>query len=197
MDKPKRNPRESSDEYSCPEETTGSYFSGPTRVSLIDLKQGVLLNTVKVLSGENEDRDIVSVPFLIKRFYYAVPDLDATHQGKPKILNLADYNGEDVATEFALYDTTEESCGGVNTTLFGYGAKTDTVVQYPIFTTDESGETGDRVWAGPVFAMKPRRPGNWNFSWSSGHGSEQVIHAKVSFDHAREVFLGDVHVTKT
>jgi hypothetical protein len=195
MDKPERNLRNPSDEsYSCQEQTTGNYFSGPTRLSLIELKQGALLNTVKVLSGEkSENKDTFSIPFLIKRFYYDVPDLDVTQLGKPKILNLADYNGDGAATEFALYDTTEEACGGVNTSLLGYSAKTDTVIQYPTFTTDESGKTGYSVWVEGVFATKSIRPGVWNYSWSPGHGSEAVIHEEVSYDPGKEVFLRKVH----
>jgi hypothetical protein len=195
MDKPQRHPRESSTEYSCPEQTTGNYFSGPTRVSLIDLKHGVLLNTVKVLSGGGlqpdsvEGKDSFSIPYLIARFCYQVPHLDAAQQGKPRILSLVDYKGDGVPAEFVLYDTTEEICGIVNTTLFGYSVRSDKVLQYPIESSDEKGQSSVGLWVNQVFAEKQSAPGHWDFTWSFGHGSETEFHESVYFDAARESFV--------
>src|ERR1700754_2243212 len=48
MLKPTKNPREDSEMYTCPEETRGSYYSGPTRVSLVDTASRRVINTIKV-----------------------------------------------------------------------------------------------------------------------------------------------------
>src|SRR5882724_6735832 len=49
MVKPKKNPLSYGPlEYTCPDETRGSYYSGPTRVSLVDLQTKKIINTVKI-----------------------------------------------------------------------------------------------------------------------------------------------------
>src|SRR5689334_1699924 len=40
MLRPKKYPRRGEEIYTCPEETRGSYYSGPTRVSLVDTETG-------------------------------------------------------------------------------------------------------------------------------------------------------------
>lgn len=53
----------------CPEYTRGSY-SGPTRVSLVDLQQaGKIINTIKILNHEGDDT--LDIPYYIEKgFYY-------------------------------------------------------------------------------------------------------------------------------
>jgi hypothetical protein len=186
MQNPKKVPRNSADEYSCPEHTTGSYFSGPTRVSLMDGEKDVLLNTIAVRDGRDEDS--FDVPYLIKQFYYLVPQLDASGEGTPKILSFGDYNGDGFAAEFVLYDSTEGACGDVDTTLIGYDPKTDKVLQYPVESVNDQGQNTVAKWAGRGFAEKPNGTGRVDFTWSPGHGSDDTTHEIFSFDSARNVF---------
>src|SRR5438270_14016782 len=57
------------DEYTCPDSTRGSYYRGPTRISLIDSLSQRIINTVSI-SG---DEDSFDVPYKIKQgLYYQV-----------------------------------------------------------------------------------------------------------------------------
>lgn len=57
MLRPTRNPRDLPDEpYTCPEETRGSYYSGATRVSLVDTQTRSIINTVSIKQDYNGDR---------------------------------------------------------------------------------------------------------------------------------------------
>jgi len=54
MQEPERHPRESEPDepYTCPEETQGSYWTGPAFVSLVDLKAKKVLDTLAIQSDE-------------------------------------------------------------------------------------------------------------------------------------------------
>jgi len=72
MLKPKKNPLGYGPaEYTCPDETRGSYYSGPTRVSLVDTQIGKIINTVII--KEEEDKDTFDLPYKIRGSYYQVP----------------------------------------------------------------------------------------------------------------------------
>src|SRR5260370_40844751 len=45
------------DPYSCPDETRGSHYSGPTRVSLVNSATNTILNTLKISEDEAEAGD--------------------------------------------------------------------------------------------------------------------------------------------
>ncbi|MGH9903633.1 MAG: hypothetical protein ACRD68_17640, partial [Pyrinomonadaceae bacterium] len=56
MLRPSKNPRAThDDQYTCPEETRGHYYSGPTRVSLIDTAARRVINTVKITPDAEQD----------------------------------------------------------------------------------------------------------------------------------------------
>jgi hypothetical protein len=107
---PKKEPSVFSEDpdvpYTCPERTRGSYYSGATRVSLIDAETGSIINTVEVKLEDLEGEDLFDVPYAIKKGYaYKV-------EGKPKggaeatpiLLALEDYNRDGKAHEFLLAD---------------------------------------------------------------------------------------------
>lgn len=63
MMQPEKHPRESTDEfYTCPEETRGSYFSGPTRVSLFNSQAKRIINTVNIGQEYDSGEDSFDVP---------------------------------------------------------------------------------------------------------------------------------------
>ena|SRR5947209_18191704 len=96
------------DEYTCPDSTRGSYYRGPTRISLIDSLSQRIINTVSI-SG---DEDSFDVPYKIKQgLYYQVDGTAKDAEGKPTILALKDYNGDGQANEFAVFDA--QACMGL------------------------------------------------------------------------------------
>lgn len=122
--------------------------------------------------------------------YYKVPHPDAAGKGVPQILNLSDFTGNGFASEFALFEY--DACGLVSTSVLGYQSASDRVVQYPIETRDRNSSTGAvRFWAQQVFAVRRIRPGYWQFTWGPGHGVDDVIDEKISFDRARQVFIDE------
>ena len=64
---PKRYPRDPGDEpYTCPEETRGSFYRGPARVSLVDAAAGRVVNTVRVVQEYSHNEDEFDLPYRIK-----------------------------------------------------------------------------------------------------------------------------------
>jgi hypothetical protein len=118
---PQKHERESELEgYACPEVTRGNYYSGPTRVSLVNTASGEIINTVRVTirwvtmsAGKREEReeDSFDIPYLIRRDLYRVKAPGRNREGKPTIINLRDYNADGRALEFALFDAL--SCSDV------------------------------------------------------------------------------------
>ncbi len=168
MVKPEKHPRDAADDlYTCPEETRGSFFSGPTRVSLFDLDRGRVINTVKIRQeySDSGGADTFDLPFRIHAgSYYRVPGVAAGKEGRPKLMWLRDYNGDGKALEFALFDA--EACMGLASTLIGYSERQDKVIQYPIrLRVKGEGERTRSVshWCDYLFALKPCAPGYWRY----------------------------------
>ncbi|SRR5712691_5006913 len=115
---PTKHPRElSPDEpYTCPEETRGSYYTGRTRVSLVDTQSRRIINTVRVRQEYITGADTFDIPYQIHSgSYYHVGGVPEGQEGKPTIMQLKDYNGDGKALEFALFDAL--FCMRLQTTL--------------------------------------------------------------------------------
>lgn len=164
---PKRNPRDTpSDVYTCPEFTRGSYYSGPTRVSLIDSSTNRVVNTIKVALDYEGAEDSLDLPYHIRAgYYYRVGPLSGKlRQGKPTIMWLRDYNGDGKALEFALFNA--EACMGLDTALIGYSRKQDKVIQYSVqLDIAEQGKHSKnmQLWADYLFSREPIRKGYWKY----------------------------------
>ncbi len=159
---PRDNPAEP---YSCPEYTRGSYYRGPTRVSLVDTVSHRLINTVRIIPEYQEGSDSFDIPYQIRQgLYYHVEGVPQGQEGKPAIMWLQDYNGDGRAWEFALFDAV--ACMGLPTTLIGYSEFQDRVIQYPVELTTVSGDkssTATVFWVDYLFSKKPQRPGFWRY----------------------------------
>ena len=63
MVRPIKHPRETpSEPYSCPEYTRGNFYSGATRVSLVDPQTHKVINTIKVSTGADGAGDKFDLP---------------------------------------------------------------------------------------------------------------------------------------
>lgn len=166
MLRPKRYPRNGEETYTCPEETRGSFYNGPTRVSLVDTDAGRVVNTLKVIEEYSHDEDEFDIPYRIHAGgYYHVPGVAEGREGRPNVMWLRDYNGDGRAQEFALFDAL--ACMGLETALFGYSEKQDRVIQYPVSLdtthTDGTKAADELNWVDYVFSKKPIAPGLWKF----------------------------------
>src|SRR5215468_7096646 len=63
--------------YMCPDETRGSYYSGPTRVSLLNTRTRTVINTIEIKDGHFEGMggienkaDSFAIPYAIRKGYY-------------------------------------------------------------------------------------------------------------------------------
>lgn len=181
--------------YSCPEQTRGSHYSGPTRVSLIDSTSGKVINTIKILTGDEEDS--FDLPYAIRKgYYYRVPAMVKTGiEAKPNLIWLKDYIGDGKALEFALFDAV--ACMGLQTTLVGYSDKQDRVIQYPVkLDVVEGTKHSERVspWADYLFNQKPRRPGYWKYEIDYRGRGGSLDNWEVRYNSAREKFEGTLIV---
>lgn len=198
MINPKKNPTNypSDEMYSCPEQSRGSHYSGPTRVSLVDWRHGKLINTISVFTGDGE-ADSFDLPYQIRKgYYYRVPAMVKTGiEAKPNLIWLRDYNGDGKALEFALFDAV--ACMGLQTTLIGYSEKLDRVIQYPVKLEVIEGakrSTRTSAWADYLFNSKPRRPGYWKYEVDYRGRAGTLDKWEVRYNPAREQFEGKLIV---
>jgi len=167
---PEKHTRSEGDVYTCPERTRGNYYSGPTRVSLVNTVSGEIINTVRVTirsatqsGGRTEEReaDSFDIPYLIRRDLYRVDAPGSGGEGRPTIISLKDYNADGRALEFALFNA--ETCSDVAVQLIGYSVQRDSVIQYPFRSTSEAPDVKPWLWADNLFAHKPVGRGHWHY----------------------------------
>lgn len=196
MLRPTRHPRAAPEEtYTCPEETRGSHYSGPTRVSLADARTGRILNTLEI-RGAHDGEDAFDIPFRIRAGgYYYVPGGRPGREGRPAIMRLKDYNGDGRALEFALYDAW--ACMGLETTLVGYSERQDRVIQYPVHLTITGGSQKSSVspWADYLFSRRPVRPGHWKYQIDYRGRGGSLDTYDVKYDREKERFEGSLTFT--
>ncbi len=159
----------------CPEMTLGSYYSGPTRISLVDTNSKKLINTVTIRHNFGA-KDSFDIPYRILADYeYLVPGHVHGSEGKPALLALRDLNGDGLPLETAFYEA--EACMGLKTTLVGYSPKQDRVIQYEVelkvaeqkiiegrgIVNIENPTTKTMKWVDYLFATSPTRPGRWSY----------------------------------
>jgi hypothetical protein len=178
--------------YTCPDETEGSHYRGPTRVSLLDTARHRILNTVAIEDPVLGD-DGLSIPYRIRPgFYYAVQEpLDEKREGRATILSLVDLNGDGKPHELVLY--LKLNCAVVWTTLVGYSETRDQVLQYPVILTTENGDKHAREtvdWVDGLFAETPARPGRWEYDLDFTGRGGCLDRYEVDYDPAHETFTG-------
>lgn len=202
MKNPKKVPSDygSEEVIPCPYQTRGSYYSGPTRVSLVNAATNAIINTVKIegdsISGQG-DEGALDVPYAIRKgyYYHVAAQVKRTVEAKPTIMWLRDYNGDGKALEFALFDA--PACMGLQTTLIGYSEKQDRVINYRV-SVDVVEETKQShrnlFWVDYLFAKEAIRPGYWNYEVDyTGRGGTMDTW-QVRYNPAQERFEGKVLV---
>jgi hypothetical protein len=102
---------------SCPDLTQGSYFDGPTRISLVDTAAWRVVNTISLGYWEKDSFD---VPYRIQPAgyfpgYSHVPGPLRHGEGKPELLYLRDYNGDGDALDARHFCSI--ACNGMERTL--------------------------------------------------------------------------------
>jgi hypothetical protein len=171
MVNPQKHPRFEGEVYTCPERTRGNYYSGPTRVSLVNTISREIINTVRVTirsvtesNGKKDDRedDSFDIPYLIKRDLYHVGVSGPGGEGTPTIIDLKDYNADGLALEFALFNA--ETCSDVAVQLIGYSVSRDRVIQYPFRSRKDLEDAKPWFWADNLFAHKPVSREHWHYT---------------------------------
>jgi hypothetical protein len=176
--------------YTCPDQTTGHYFEGPARASLIDTAGNKVIKTL-TLRFDWGEQDTFSVPYRIEPYFYHVPQSSDGGEGKPRILSLKDFTGTGEATQFALFDA--QNCSVVATSIYGFSHQRDSLVQYPFdltFLSRGKVEHETRHWLDHFATEKPLSPGYWKYSLDYNSGERSTY--EIRFDPAREAFVGTV-----
>jgi len=188
--------------YMCPDETRGSYYSGPTRVSLLNTRTRTVINTIEIkggyfqgVDGLEDKADSFAIPYAIRKgYYYHVEGEGDAPEGaemKARVMWLKDYNGDGKALEFALFDSTY--CRGLLTTLIGYSELQDRVIQYPIHLEvegHEGHETKLLSWCDYLFSEKPTSPGHWKYEVDYRGRGGSLGKYEIRYDARYEVFVG-------
>jgi len=195
MMNPKKVPRDTPDEpYTCPEETRGSYYSGPTRVSLVNPKNHTIINSITIKSEEDGAEDAFDLPYQIHiGKYYKVIEGTARPEGKPDLMWLGDYNGDGKALEFALFDAV--ACMELQTTLIGYSEKRDRVIQYPIKLVAVNGKERQIEvvhWIDYLFSKPANKPRYWKYEIDYRGRGGTLDKYEIRYNKQRERFEGRV-----
>lgn len=192
MLRPKKYPREAGEPYTCPEETRGSYYHGPARVSLVDTDAGRVVNTVKIIQEYADAADKVDIPYRIHAgSYYHVEGVAEGREGRPTILWLRDFNGDGKPLEFALFDAL--ACMGLETALFGYSERQDRVIQYTVSLESEyegKKTTQALKWVDYLFAKEQAAPGRWRFEIDYRGRGGSLDRYEVGYNSREERFEG-------
>ena len=197
---PQKHPRSDDDNepYTCPDETRGSYWSGPVRVTLFDTRKRQVINTINIRTEwYDEEPDSLDLPYRIHAgSYYHVPNTPKGKEGRPLLMWLRDYNGDGRALEFALFDA--QACMGLPTTLIGYSPKRDRVIQYPIKLVEQSDDGPPRQtlapWCDYLFSEPLRSPGFWDYSIDYRGRGGSLRHYVIRYDPKEEIFRGTLKI---
>ncbi|MET0648824.1 MAG: hypothetical protein ABW208_19615 [Pyrinomonadaceae bacterium] len=194
MLRPKKYPRGSDEIYTCPEETRGSFYRGPARVSLVDASAGSVVNTLKIVQEYSHGEDEFDLPYRIHAGgYYHVPGVAEGREGRPDIMRLRDLNGDGRPFEFALFDAL--ACMGLETALFGYSEKQDRVIQYPVrLETEYAGQktTETLNWVDYLFTKEPLLRGLWKYQVDYRGRNGTLDSYAVNYNAEAERFEGTV-----
>lgn len=197
-----RGPLSESNPYTCPEWTLGSYYTGPTRISLVDTREKKVINTINLRhmwGGE----DSFDVPYRILADYdYIVPGTPRGSEGKPALLALRDINGDGLPLETAFFEA--EACMGLLTTAIGYSPRQDKVIQYEVdlncrtlkivegqgVVTAGVPATSSASWVDYLFSEQPTQPGQWSYKIDyTGRGGTLDTYT-IRYDRLSEKFVG-------
>jgi hypothetical protein len=211
MVNPTKNPSDAQKDqeapYTCPDETRGSYYSGLTRISLLNTTTRTVINTIEIKDGHfkggdglEDKADSFAIPYAIRKgYYYHVEDEGDSPEGvemKARVMWLKDYNGDGKALEFALFDAAY--CMGVLTTLIGYSEWQDRVIQYPIdleVVGDEGHWTESLSWCDYLFSEKPISPGHWKYEIDYSGSGGSLGKYEIRYDAQHEMFVGTLDWT--
>lgn len=194
MVRPTKHPRDTPDEpYTCPEYTRGNYYSGATRVSLVDPQTRKVINTVKVAPDPGEGGDEFDLPYKIRPdHYYHVDGASKEAEGRPTLMWLRDLNGDGKAWEFALFDA--QACMGLGTTLIGYSERQDKVIQYQthlaVRDAKQKRSTTTEYWTDYLFSKKPTSPGSWKYEVDYRGRGGSLDKYEIHYDKQAERFEG-------
>lgn len=195
MVKPEKHPLEieADETYTCPDQTRGSYYSGPARVSLVNTKTNSIINTVEIKREYEDGEDSYDIPYAIRQgYYYNVKGKPAKGvEAKPDLMDLKDYNGDGKALEFALFDAL--ACMGLPTTLIGYSERQDKVIQYPISLDVKGGDNAPTEvshWCDYLFSKKPTAPGYWNYAIDYRGRGGTLDKYEIRYNAQKEAFAG-------
>ncbi|MGA2273874.1 MAG: hypothetical protein ABSH00_09990 [Bryobacteraceae bacterium] len=207
-----RGPLSEAGPYTCPEVTLGSYYSGPTRMSLVDTAAGRVINTIRLTHDssweeDSEEEDSFDIPYrILSGDYYLVPGHPKGTEGKPALLALRDLNGDGLALETAFFE--QLACMGLPTTLVGYSLKQDRVIQYQAelevttfkpkegrFTFEQAERLGPPeveifFWVDYLFDQKPIGPGHWKYETDYGGRGGCLDSYDIRYDSRQEKFVG-------
>lgn len=196
MLRPSKHPFEGGEDegYTCPDETRGSHYHGPTRVSLVDTAARRVVNTVRVLPDYEGAADVFDLPYRIRTGnHYHTEGATERKEGRAVITRLRDYNGDGEALEFALYDMV--ACMPLMTALYGYSRRQDRVIQYEFhLEVSDDGAVSRQVWrwVDYLFAREPSRPGRWDYEIDYRGRGGSLDGFEIRYNPSLERFEGKV-----
>ncbi|KAB2915714.1 MAG: hypothetical protein F9K23_10690 [Bacteroidetes bacterium] len=199
-----------SEPYSCPSVTMGKgFFQGRARVSLIDIKNQKIINTIPIYGASWEGiRDCFTIPFCIAnpkykselgQLKYHALGGDSIKDGRADVLYLDDYNGDGKKHEFALYE--QMGCISCFSTLFGYNEKADSLINYTVVLEETDLDsalskpyTTASTWVSQLFTLKPKK-GIYDFVMNYRGRGGNLCYYNIAFSKENNRFEGTLKFT--
>jgi hypothetical protein len=190
-----KNPK-TNDVYTCPEITRGSYYTGLVKVSLVDLSNMKIINTVEIASPYSSINEF-DVPYQIKDDAgpYFVRETAEGREGVPVIIKLKDYNHDGRELEFAFFDSF--SCISPSMAIIGYSEKQDKVIQYDFNLREKSNDkitSKSNKWIAKIFLTKINNFGYWEAESNTCGRGGAIEKSKISFNKEKEIFEGEIEI---
>lgn len=197
---PSRQPHAPGEIYTCPDRSRGSYWSGPTRLSLLDTANMTLRNTLAIKDPLGED-DVFDLPYQLPGtdgYPYFVPQgFGPERVGQPELLRLRDLDGDGAAREFSL--ASAGNCMLLLLAAFGYDPDSDTVRSLPVTLTVRKDrgatETTTDTWLNFWPLTTGGRDGRYQWEVDTRGRAGCLERYAVAYDRTHRRFSGTLDVS--
>jgi hypothetical protein len=160
----------------------GGCFTGPTRVSVVDMKERRVINTVEVRTYDGYDSFFVP--------YEAAFGYDS-EEARPA--SLRDCNGDGRALEVPFSDWL--NCADLMTTFVGYSERRDAVTQYLVkleIKERRKRTTVTQYWTEGLNCGPDRKSGRWKYTWDTRGRNGCLDRYNIWYHQGSEMFTGSL-----
>lgn len=160
---------------------TEGCFVGPTRMSLVDTKKRLVINTVEIRRWNGYEMFLV--PYEVALGY----------GGDARPTFLRDCNGDAKALEIPLFDWATSV--DLMTSFVGYSESRDAVIRYPVELEIKEGrgrQVVTQYWTEGLECGPDRKSRRWKYTWDTRGRNGCLDRYNISYQPESELFKGSL-----